>query len=71
MPTAEDVRVALQNLLDEAGVGETVVEDEDEGDIYLDDILSFDEAGILTMDQGLVLRFSDGSEYQVTVKRSR
>jgi hypothetical protein len=32
---------------------------------------SFEERGLLTRDAGLVLRFEDGSEYQLTVVRSR
>lgn len=71
MPTTEEVRVALQGLLDEMGVGELVIEDEGEGDVYLDDILSYEEAGLLTIDHGLVLRFSDSTEYQLTIKRSK
>lgn len=31
----------------------------------------FEEAGLLTMDKGLVVRLSDGTEFQITVKQSR
>ena len=31
---------------------------------------SFKEAGVLTRDEGLVVRLDDGSEFQITVTRS-
>ena len=34
-------------------------------------VQSFEQAGILTRDAGLVLTLADGSEYQVTVIRSK
>ena len=34
-------------------------------------ITSFAEAGLLTTDKGLVLRFPDGTEFQLTIVRSR
>jgi hypothetical protein len=34
-------------------------------------ILTFDEAGMLTNDKGLVVRTSDGSEFQITIIQSR
>lgn len=35
------------------------------------DALSYEEAGILTRDEGLVLRTPDGDEFQITIVRSR
>ena len=35
------------------------------------DAVPFDEAGVLTNNAGLVVRMDDGSEYQITVVRSR
>lgn len=35
------------------------------------DVRSFREAGVLTNDAGLVLYLDDGSEYQITIVRSR
>jgi len=32
---------------------------------------SFSDAGLLTMDTGVVVRLADGAEFQLTVKRSR
>ena len=34
-------------------------------------LLTFDSAGVMTMNSGLVVRMVDGSEYQITVVRSR
>jgi hypothetical protein len=34
-------------------------------------IQSFEEAGVLTYNKGLVIRTKDGSEFQVTIVRSR
>lgn len=33
-------------------------------------ITSFAEAGLLTADEGLVLRFPDGAEFQLTIVRN-
>ena len=32
---------------------------------------SFEEAGVLSGDDGLVLRMQDGSEFQITIRQSR
>ncbi len=37
----------------------------------IDNILTFAEAGVMTADQGLVVKMTDGSEFQVTVVQSR
>jgi len=34
-------------------------------------ILSYREAGVMTADAGLVIRLADGSEFQITVVKSR
>lgn len=34
-------------------------------------MMSFAEAGLLTADEGLVLRFPGGAEFQLTIVRSR
>lgn len=34
-------------------------------------VLNFDEARMLTNDKGLVVRTSDGSEFQITIVQSR
>lgn len=45
--------------------------DNDYGDdVALDRVSTFREHGLLTSDDGLVVRLADGSEFQVTVVRS-
>ena len=34
-------------------------------------VCTYEEAGILTRDRGLVIRLLDGSEYQLTIVQSR
>ena len=34
-------------------------------------VLTYDEAGMLTRNYGLVVRTSDGSEFQITIVQSR
>ena len=34
-------------------------------------VRTFEDAGILTLDEGLVITTTDGAEFQVTIKRSR
>ena len=38
---------------------------------YITDVRTFEEAGVPSEDRGLVLTMSDGSEYQLTIVRSR
>lgn len=59
------IREALEMLL----IGELSLED-----TALDEarsILPFGEAGVLTRDEGLVLKMADGTEFQITVRQSR
>ena len=42
----------------------------DEEDMYVD-IEDFEEARILTRNEGLVIKTEDGSEYQITIVKSR
>ena len=32
---------------------------------------TFDQVGVLTLDKGFVVRLLDGSEFQITIKRSK
>lgn len=57
METEKDLR----NWLIEA------IEDFDKEDL---DIMTFREAGLLTSNEGLVLRFESGEEFQLTIVRS-
>jgi hypothetical protein len=65
----------LQELLSEF----TYLADDDRSEIgfesadWLEDarISSFNEAGLLTNDKGIVLRTAEGDEFQITIIRSR
>lgn len=57
-------REALEELL----LGEVSLEDS-----VLDEarsILSFEDAALLTHDEGLVVRMLDGTEFQITIRQS-
>ena len=48
------------------------------GDCPVDDtslesctVRTYEEVGLLTYNRGVVIRLSDGSEYQLTIRRSR
>ncbi len=36
----------------------------------IDSIITFDDAGLLTMNKGLVVRFINGAEFQLTIVQS-
>ncbi len=38
---------------------------------YVSSVRTFEEAGVSTEDRGLVVTMSDGSEYQLTIIKSR
>lgn len=65
--TDQELQQALQDQLlypnDEAGFADY--------DAELVDASTFAEAGVMTRNAGLVLRFADGSEFQVTLVQSR
>lgn len=68
----------LNNALEAAIDGDVEVPDgfatqdmEDECPSGLKEITTYEQAGILTRNAGLVVRMWDGSEFQVTVIRSR
>jgi len=75
----EDMDETLYPEIEITGAGklETVLEDMLESasaDIQIDpflEVYSFGEVGIFTDDKGLVLRFSDGSEYHLTIQKTR
>ncbi|MCG3180941.1 MAG: hypothetical protein BIFFINMI_03306 [Phycisphaerae bacterium] len=65
---------ALKTLLEEVGF----MDDEDRADAGLPDELAttgridtFEEAGVLTKNAGMVVRMKDGSEFQVTIVQSQ
>lgn len=62
--TEDEMVELLREILDAADT-ESVVE------WGIDRTDTFGDRGLLTLDAGLVVRMSDGSEFQVTVVRSR
>lgn len=65
MRTTADVERALRDLLDCDRDG-----DWSELDATLRDVRTFADAGLLTRDRGLVLRFASGLEIQLAIVRS-
>lgn len=49
---------------------EALADGRDDEAPLIDGCRTFLEAGLLTCDRGLVLRLTDGSEFQITIKRS-
>ena len=42
----------------------------DEPSVDIKDIVSFEDAGVMTHNKGLVIRLANGREYQITIVRS-
>jgi hypothetical protein len=59
---ATELAAALQSLLDEFG---------EEASLGACRTSTFEEAGLMTRDAGLLLRLEDGQEFQLTLLRSR
>ena len=38
---------------------------------FISDLSTFEDAGVMTMNKGLVVRLADGSEFQVTIVQSQ
>ena len=72
----KELQAGMQALFEEAlavAIGE-IAEDGMTMPTELEDLIrveSFEDAGILTSDAGLVLRFKDGFEAQITIIRSK
>ena len=64
----QSLAAALSQVMD--GIDDEMV-DEDGNGVRVTDVETFEEAGLLTRDIGLVIRTSDGSEFQVTIVKSR
>lgn len=43
----------------------------DEYPIIVNEVFTFEESGILTKNKGLVVELNDGSEFQITIVRSK
>ena len=65
--TEDDMVQAISDALEAAD--ERAQDDGDEETIR--SLVTFDDAGLMTSNSGLVVRMADGSEYQITVVRSR
>ncbi len=65
---AGSLATALSQVMD--GIDDEMV-DEDGNGVRVTDVETFEEAALLTRDIGLVIRTSDGSEFQVTIVKSR
>lgn len=60
----------LTHILAQPAADDVMADYTDE-ELEIRDFVTFREAGLLTSDQGLVLTLSDGSEFQITVVKSR
>lgn len=69
MSDEREVESALLSALEES------IYDEDGDGVTLDlsvaRVDTFESVGLLTRDRGVVVALDDGSEYQITIKRSR
>ena len=63
----------LREVLDASGSSEQVDLEEIDTEHVLGGcrVATFEERGVLTRNEGLVLRLADGSEYQITIVRSK
>ena len=69
--TADEMAQALAALV-EADAGQMAAEVTGDDDAPgLESVNSYADAGVLTSEAGLVVALTDGSEFQVTVVRSR
>ena len=59
----------LENALTELLYGGDVYTAEDA--VGIESVISFDQAGLMTNNAGVVIRLSDGSEFQLSINRSR
>jgi hypothetical protein len=57
----------MQELLQES----LAFGDEQTGEQHIKRILTFERAGLLTRNRGLVLTMADGSEFQITIVQSK
>jgi len=70
----EDAWMDPDDLITEGDVQDAIREllecDEEEVFPELERVNTYEEAGVLTTDAGLVLRTADGSEFQLTIVRA-
>lgn len=68
--TPDQLAEALANTLREE-LSTVLEETTGSDDVYVTDVVTYERAGVLTTDPGVVVTFSDGSEYQITAHCSR
>jgi hypothetical protein len=66
--TEDEFAEVLGQLLEEVGIGEF---DEVKPGLEVRSARGYRDVGMLTMNAGVVVRMSDGSEWQLTVVRSK
>jgi hypothetical protein len=72
MNETSDTGISDQDVLD--AVQAVILDNADLGiydDVFIESANTYDEEGVLTTDLGLVVRLSNGAEYQLTLVRSR
>lgn len=70
MPLSEtDLAEAIGILMESAESTAEIYQATQDDDLCVEHQRSFDDAGLLTYDDGVVLTLSDGTEFQVTVKQ--
>lgn len=74
----EQIQVAHENVLEageDAGNGanpdDDILADAGEGLESISDVSTFHSRGLMTSDRGLVIRTSDGREFQLTIVQSK
>jgi hypothetical protein len=65
METSEEVVEFLRDAIEWKMIEDNLHPDE------IADVMTFEDAGVMTWNKGLVLRFASSAEYQVQVLRSR
>ncbi len=68
MMTEKKFEEVLQRILGDAEPEAFGVEEDDAN--YLRDVVTYDEAGVLTRNKGLVVRLETGDEFQITIVQS-
>jgi hypothetical protein len=61
----EDLELALFEAVEDGGLAD------DHGVCLAHEVRTFEDAGVMTYQRGLVIRTCEGSEFQVTIVRSR
>jgi hypothetical protein len=69
-PTSERTERGFADTLAAILRGECEVGEAEEADA-IREVVTYEDAGVLTLNAGLVVRMDDGSEFQITVVRSR